>query len=727
MSWSDQIIRDFRVFSDPATDFEATESGDLLRIKMIRSVERDYVLEKSGPITSRGNLNRRYVSVQALLASDEFVDIRSFKATQRRILAAKNPDGYLNPEGQILDSNSQQSTLNIESFRSAIAKNNSDHLAILLLDGPAGIGKTSLIERMVYERSEPSAAYPPLLHVTSGGSRLTDLNKALAHATQLLRSQITFDQVPILARLGVLQVAIDGFDELVDPDGYKDAWSALREFLGEVQSGGPIILSGRDTFFDQQSFERRLADRIKNLELRHARLSPMSPNVARGFLVASGWSESDISSAQSAGWFRPGSYYLRPFFLRQIGTAEGWRDLQQAHGSPPAFLVSRFVTREASLITKMANIDQKNAEHALWDFYGNIVEDMAMQESDAVDEAYLGLACEAAFESFVSGEDLTKLIYKAGSFGLLEADEGRLARKFPHSELQNQFLARQIINSLERSAAVSSFLRRGVLNTTLLDAFADQYSALPSSQAGEIAKKLERILSEEPFGERLASNVTALLVATLSRPNRAYLKIESRVSNEVRMVGSLEPAYFDQISFAHLDARGADCRLVQFHNCVVGILTVDDDTVFGEFRPTVLHSLQIEHEGTVRPQRAPVEINKWLDQHSVALGSDAGERDLPLVRYFDRLCRKFIRQHQIREHTSDEAYFLIQDPYWMIIRDILGGRIERDTRATSGPKNVFYRMTRPDALLNPPPGDGEDLRLRAAIVRRARELEAAGT
>lgn len=228
MSWSDQIIRDFRVFSDPATDFEATESGDLLRIKMIRSVERDYVLEKSGPITSRGNLNRRYVSVQALLASDEFVDIRSFKATQRRILAAKNPDGYLNPEGQILDSNSQQSTLNIESFRSAIAKNNSDHLAILLLDGPAGIGKTSLIERMVYERSEPSAAYPPLLHVTSGGSRLTDLNKALAHATQLLRSQITFDQVPILARLGVLQVAIDGFDELVDPDGYKDAWSALR-------------------------------------------------------------------------------------------------------------------------------------------------------------------------------------------------------------------------------------------------------------------------------------------------------------------------------------------------------------------------------------------------------------------------------------------------------------------------------------------------------------------
>ena len=718
-----QIIRDLRVFSDPATEVTWVEGADLLSVKMTRGDDREYVFDLStGAITSRHPGGKRHATFAALIASDEFIDIRSFKATQRRILSAKDPDNFLDPEGTLGLADENERSLNLQSFRSAISRTFDQELSIMLLDGPAGIGKTSLIERMVFERANASSPQPPLLHVTSAGSRLTDLNKALAHATQILRSNVTFDQVPILARLGVLQVAIDGFDELVDPDGYKDAWFALREFLHEVGSGGPIILSGRDTFFDQQSFEARLADRIPNLRLHHARLSPVSPNVAKDFLRANYWSQEDIEAAQNQGWFKRGSYFLRPFFLRQIGEHEGWDALRESYGSPPAFLAARFVSREAKLVVKMTDLSEQDAERALWDFYGIIVEDMAMQESDSVDESYLGLACETAFESYIDSEQLAKLAYKAASFGLLESDGNRQTRRFPHSELQNQFFAKMLISSLEKSPTVSAFFRRGLVSMTLLEAFSDSYNALDEGRSVVVSNRLEEMLRNESFGERLIANVVAILLATLSRPNRAPLSLEGVSTNDARFIGTTECARLIGVSFAHLDVRGADCTAIDFSDCVVNTLTVDNDSIFGATRPTVTQNLQIEIDGVVKSLRAPHEIDEWLAMHSIGSQPGSEDHELPLVRYFDRLCRKFIRQRQIRSHTSDEAYFLLQDPHWNEVRAILGDRLQEDSREARGPKNTFFRVVQPESLLSPGDNDQSSRQIRAAVVKRAREL-----
>jgi hypothetical protein len=721
----DKLAHDFRVFADPATAFQATEQSNVIRIQMIREgTSRDYVVSvSSGDVTAKHLEPRKYSSIQALLASDEFADVRSLRATQRRLLEQRSVGHLIEPEGRLTKINGAEDKLTLSSFRKAISLASTNSLNIVLLDGPAGIGKTSLLERMVVERTDPGSAMPPLLLVSSSGSRLTDLNKALAHATQVLRSRITFDQVPILVRMGVLQVAIDGFDELVDPEGYKDAWSALREFLGQVSLGGPVILSGRDTFFDQQSFEKKLSDRIPNLSLTSARLQPVSPSTAKEFLRKQAWSENDIASAESGGWLRPGSYHLRPFFLTQIGTTNGWAELRDAFGSPQAFLVRRFVVREANLVNRMVGLHPDRAEEALWDFYGLIVEDMASQEVDTVDVGFLALACETAFGSFVRDEDLAKLVHKAGSFGLLESQLEGKNRRFPHSELQNQFLARVVLASLLSSNPVTVFLRRGIVGTGLIEAFTDAFNAMHVEEAKRVLAKLKRTLDEERLADRLTANSVALLLGTLGRGDTATtIELNALATNEVRLIGSLEKANLSDVTISHLDARGADCHLVDFRNCTVGVLTANDETLFGFNRPTVATNLQIELNGSVLLERTPQGINNWINAHTIDLEKDEGVRDLPLVRYFERLCRKFIRQHQIRANDEDEAYFLLKDPLWEEVKPLLGDRLIVDTRSASGPRNVFFRLLQPEALLGTQGSDPESKRIRSAVIRRAIEL-----
>lgn len=717
-----RLTRDFKLFADPATDVHAKEAAGKLWIELVRDgTERSYVIDlHSQECVSRRVGGKQYSSIQSLLASDEFVNLRAFRATQRRLLASKNPDRYIEPEGQLIARDGTSTPFDLAAFRTVLTPSAGCSLALLLLDGPAGIGKTSLIERLVYERADAAASLPPLLHVVSSGSRLTDLSKALAHATQLLRSSVTFDQIPVLVRMGVLQVAIDGFDELVDPEGYKDAWSALRQFLAEVGSGGPIVLSGRDTFFDQQSFEARLVSRIPNLRLTHGRLFPVSPAAAVSYLKSHGWSDDEVTSAESRDWFRPGSYRLRPFFLSQIAKQGSWQDLEQAHGSPQAFLVSRFVTREADIVSHMVEISSADAESALWDFYGSIVEDMATNETEFVDEPFLALACETAFDGKVNSTDLGKLVFKAGSFGLLESDGSQGLRRLPHSELQNQFLARNLVHSLISTASASSFLRRGVVGAGLLEAFSDVVSQQAVLVAQTTRDKLIRFITDEPFSERLVSNCASLALATLSRTDLTRLVLASVPVSDARVFGTSGEATIEGVAFSHLDLRGADCRAIAFTHCTATALTVDATTYFGSSKPPSTSLLQVEAEGAIEFLRAPALIQAWIGAHSAPPQSSVNDVDLPLVQYFDRVCRKFARQHQIRHSDSDEAYRLIRDPLWGTLRPLLGARLQEETRVTRGPRNVFYRLIRPETLLNPPADDAESQDIRRAVIGAAK-------
>jgi hypothetical protein len=158
-------------------------------------------------------------------------------------------------------------------------------------------------------------------------------------------------------------------------------------------------------------------------------------------------------------------------------------------------------------------------------------------------------------------------------------------------------------------------------------------------------------------------------------------------------------------------------------NCSIGILTADSTTLFGHTVPAVGTIIEVSPGGATQHLRDPRVIDQWLLDHRVQPGAP-GDLDLPLVKYFDRLCRKFARQHQIRDSENDSASFLIRHQFWDEIRQLVGANrlVTESKREMGGPRDAFYRMVRPEDLLVPPAGDAESRAIRDRIVARARAL-----
>src|ERR1700685_53593 len=404
MDLTDQLKRDFAPFVDPATELIVGRGTQGVRLELFRNgIKHDYCYDAtSHTIVARHPLReRKFPSLRSLFASTDFADIKSLAATQARMHRTLSVDALIPAEGEIDENRLTRPALHkVLSPRRLDIGEIPTHLVVVLIDGPAGVGKTSLIESVMVQRARKQSeagALPPILHVASRGRRLTGLNDALAQSIQLVRAKFTYDQTPVLIRHGLLQIAIDGFDELVDPEGYKDAWFALRDFFDDVGVGGPIILAGRDTFFDQQSFLEQLGSAKRNLDLSHIRLQPSTPSTAKDWLRKNGWQESDLKDPYTNIILRPGSYALRPYFLSQLATAKSWKAIDGGDLTPRSFLVEKFVSREARLLSDQLSSPIDAVKVRMNDLFQEIALEMADNETDTVDMGFLHLVTEVSF------------------------------------------------------------------------------------------------------------------------------------------------------------------------------------------------------------------------------------------------------------------------------------------------------------------------------------------
>ncbi len=292
MNITDELHMIFGPFADPGTSLEITEAGASVRMRIVcYGEERDYLIDKNNKVKARHDQNRLYANFKSLIASDKFADLKGMAAMQKTILKDIDNQPSLPPmdvDGKLNDESLQTDADCLEHIAKKYL-HEEGKIKIILLDGPAGVGKTFFITKQVLHRAKQyslGGALPPLLHVTSRGRRLSNLQDVLAGAIQMVRAKFTFDQVPVLVRLGLLQLAIDGFDELVDADGYQDAWYALRDVLDDIGSSGLCILAGRDTFFDQQGFSNRLEkSHGKKINLAPVHLRPVSLETAKKWLI----------------------------------------------------------------------------------------------------------------------------------------------------------------------------------------------------------------------------------------------------------------------------------------------------------------------------------------------------------------------------------------------------------------------------------------------------------
>lgn len=698
--------RDIAPFADPATEIKLTESSKTSRVQLVRHGQsHDYLLtHEDGGIHARHANNKKFIGLHSLLASPDFADIRNLIATQNRLYRDFNAEALIPPEGD-LDGRKfamQTFTRLVTPSHDRTATNTS--LRVVLLDGSAGVGKTSLIQRLLVQRAranQESSSAPPLLHIESRGRRLSSLDEALAQSLQLIRAKFTYDQLPALIRHNLIQLAIDGFDELVDAEGYRDAWYALRDFFEATIYGGPILLAGRDTFFDQQQFSSQMQESNQDFQLHHARLSEVSPASAKSWLQARGWASADLEDQYTDLVLRPGSYTLRPYFLQELALARSWEAIESQDLTPRAYLVEKFLQRESRLLSERVDVPLADIQARLVNIFEEVAVEMADNESDAVDLSFLQMTTEMSFGDLLDETDIGKLRHKSGSFALLASDAREGFRRFPHSEIWYHFLARALVRLLA-SGEPTRFLRRGTLGSDLLGIYAETLLAADQQAVSAFVSSIDRLLNREASFDRLADNVASLAITSLVREiaARPAVYIEIQASNVV-LFGKISEAVLSGVRIQRLDVSEANLSKVTFENCEVVNLHADRTTLFGDTRPKV-HRLHVrDPKGTVKTLFEPSQIEDWLHAQVSTTPKDQKHNEAA-VALLDKVCRVMLRQHMIKDHETDASGRLLRSPYWEPIETLLreSGLADRvHGRQMAGVNAPFIRMRDPFGLL----------------------------
>lgn len=703
-----------RVFSDPATPFKVAQSDGAALVEMVRDGdELRFMINADGSIISRNGDKKKYQNAKALIASKEFADLRGLAQTQLRIDSDLSNVVIVDQELVMLRGAEPFSSGDgLEVLQGALAERSAPGKAkVVLVDGPAGVGKSFLLRRLVHSAAkgfcENFSGIVPVLYVASRGRRLSDLSTSFAMATQQVRASFTFDQIPVLVNLGLISVAIDGFDELVDADGYKDAWSALKDFFRQLHGAGSCILAGRDTFFDQQGFVERVAGSGIDFDFYQASFRNVASAAGAAYLLKHGFSQQEIDQPFFKRMLEEGAYTLRPVFLHTV-TNQRSEGLVATAQSFRGQLIASFIAREAGILRR-GIFDSEPAvdvEAELYEVFQEIAADMSSRESDEVDPEFVAFVCEVRLSGRIPPQSLDKLKFKAGSIGFLQ--QGRPGfLEFPHAEIRNYFLAQHIFSELkERNVPLA--LQRSVLGTdfleTSLDVLEDEREEGMYVPAFEY---LKTIIEVEGSATRLRSNACTLYLVSLSCSDFDIGEYKYLHADEAMVRGVARPASIIGADFGIFDLCGADISSVVFDGVSVSKAVVDEKTVFGVSRPQI-SCLNVAGQSVRRALRDPREISDWLNAHSRSEERRDNGGETEYTSYFQKVCRKAHRQFYMREDEESPIGAMLSSPYWPIIRDILvkHERIDfEENKQTGGNPQRLVHIRNARGLLFPEGGD----------------------
>ncbi|OJU82295.1 MAG: hypothetical protein BGN93_06145 [Acinetobacter sp. 39-4] len=489
-------------------------------------------------------------------------------------------------------------------------------------------------------------------------------------ATQQVRASFTFDQIPVLVNLGLISVAIDGFDDLVDADGYKDAWSALKDFFRQLHGMGSCILAGRDTFFDQQGFVERVAGSGIELDFYQASFKEVTSAAGAAYLLKNGFDQHDLDKPFFKRMLEDGAYTLRPVFLRTV-IQQRSTDLGATSKSFRGQLIASFIAREAEILRRgiFDSEPSVDVESELYGVFQEIAADMSSRESDEVDPEFVAFVCEVRLAEKISNQSLDKLKFKAGSIGFLQ--QGRPGfLEFPHTEIRNYFLAQHIFYEL-KDRSIPLALQRSVLGTDFLETCLD---ALEDAREGKVYESafeyLQVLIGIEGAATRLRNNACALFLVSLSCSEIDICRYESLHMVEAVIRGVARCGSIKKSDIGIFDLCGSDISSIDFSDVLVAKAVVDDETVFGSSRPSIA-CLNVGGKNERKTLRDPKEISAWLDAHSRMDVRDNALIETEYTAYFRKVCRKAHRQFYMCEYDESPIGTLLSSPLWPVIRNIL--------------------------------------------------------
>ena len=739
----DSLRDEMAVFADLGTDLpEIRQRGQTLYVRMYRNGEEVglgfHDLGHGKIIEQFGAERRRHASYKALLASENFGDLRRWANTQsmllRESLKDMGPAARIRIDGTLA---SDLSTFGVEKLDDLLAPPPPSDAAtkVMLIDGPAGIGKTKFIEVIALARAEAYAKNrrPLVLHVQSRGRVLSYLQDLMAFSLQRLRLSVTFDQLPVLARHGLVTLAIDGFDELGDPNGYDLAWSQVNETVSQLRGQGTLILAGRETFIGLRRLSEALTHLRENDIVDGFTLQPPSTDEAERWLHSKNWRKTDIGHISDL--LDTHSYALRPFFLAQLADRSIARSLYDSKGiSLIPILVDAMLQRESGKFGEAVDAALTEDERRQYThrFLGEVARYMADDQTDIVDEISLGWLVEMALPKPVDTDVLGLLKNRAGVIAFLTVDALPSCRRFAHSQIFNYFLSVAAIDALG-NGDVPKFVRRDVFSADFLSVFADVFRHV----AHEDPARCQRFFDEalEMVGnyqtiDRGARNLGAWLIAAL--PTMADIAGDSRAFqigrlevDETIIKGTLRRATIRHVAVSQLDIRAADLCDVTFENCAVSTAIVDGGTRVSPSFPTPKRLRRQDVDGKYDDEWDPDPIGAWLDGcgRAVTLDDPVPAPDTEhgrMLRVLGRACRS--SSFWIPEDTDTKVDRFVKDPLWPRIMGLLHdhGFLRKKRLGVSGANNRFVHIRQAERILANRPDDTDVAGFYRAVADAAR-------
>lgn len=717
-----QILEDLIVFADLGTEPPRSLPGDQLAVRMIRQgaeLELRFHDDGAGKVIERSvdtGKSQSHASYRALLASEGWGDLRAWAEHQKIALRQARRRGIDPPipvTGSLPNGNDP---IDIDTLDDRLATHAHDgqSVHVMLIDGPAGIGKTTFISLLALARAETfrTRRRPLVLHVQSRGRILTHLQDMIAFSLQKLRLALTFDQLPVLVRHGLVNLAIDGFDELADPDGYDLAWGQINELVGQVRGWGTLILAGRETFIGLERIQTRIASLTEHDVVDVMTLQTPAPDTAKDWLRKNNWSDDDLRSAEAL--FEPDSYALRPFFLSQLSDPEMASNIRQkAAGSLLGFLVDSILDREAGkfgdAVAKVLNEDERR------DYLRSLLREaartMADDRTEAIDEQMLTWVVEAAIDAAApagaSPEVVRLLKNRAASTAFMEQDDDAPNyRRFAHSQIYHHFLGLETIDAIVKGE-IPKYVRRNIMGADFLSAFSDLVVATAGTdpeRIGEFFRSASRSVETYAWIDQGVRNLGACLVTMLpAMEGVPDLELRNLDIDESLIRGTVPAAKFQHGTVNQLDIRGADLRGLTFEEIRIVTLVVDEATLVPDSLPV---PMRLQRAGPNAQSTTvitdPVKIENWLGKHGRSGHGDHDDnglvppdlRDHDLLKLLGRVCRAKPYWIPLDKQTHFQTY--VADPWWSDLLDLLEEHdlVRRERKAVSGSGTELVHVKR---------------------------------
>lgn len=634
---------DLAPFADLGTQVEVVGSG----FSLIRDGERVLIEphDNGYVVKTVGSAPQYYVTGSAVLASAMFGDLLKIARNQvvllakQRILGSPVPitSTMGNIEGDVPDFDPHRTPW--EGLDVWLRELERSHKAtgtdLLLINGPAGVGKTTIVLEAALQRAETfDGSASLILQIASRGRVLQNIADLIAFTLQEVRSSLTIGQLMSLMRHGLIILAVDGFDELSDPNGFETAWSGLNNLVQEARGAATFLLAGRETFISTATMLRQLSsfdpkrDRLASLAL-----GDPDPDAARNWLLQqAGWDANLLKRDFVEPIFEHGSYALRPFFLTVIAREpDALKSNQPPASDLLSYLVEVMTRREADKFVDA--LDPPNGPEAanLYEAYvvrflEEVARDLAENQSESISDDALDLLARVAADDLLPNDQISAVAQRARTVVFLTNDLHAGHIRFGHEQLLQHFLAREALRSVGQGET-PRYVRRNLFGREAIEVFGH----VARARSGEAERFIAAIRANivKPSRDRTNINLAVLGIAAAcgAAVENANLEIREVGINELYFpFAAPNGIMLRDIAISILYASSADLRNLTFGSGVhIATLEMDERTRLPAQIP--LPQLLVQPTGTTSD---PIEIRAALKvEDDLKSGEFTWPNDLP--------------------------------------------------------------------------------------------------